>query len=105
MTNSWHQVASADEIEVEDVIQVKVLDKVLAVYNAKGNYYATHDLCTHGHACLSDGVVIGDRIECPLHQGRFHIPSGKPDGAPVSIPIETFPVKVVDGQIYVQIVE
>lgn len=103
MSDNWHRVAAADEIEEEDVIQVVVGDHVLAVYNVGGKYYCTSDICTHGQAPLSEGVVIDDIIECPLHQGRFHIPTGAAKGAPVSLPLDTYETKVEDGKVYVRL--
>jgi 3-phenylpropionate/trans-cinnamate dioxygenase ferredoxin subunit len=47
--------------------------------------------------------VIDDIIECPLHQGRFHIPTGAPKGAPVHLPLRTYPVKVEGGEVFVGI--
>jgi nitrite reductase/ring-hydroxylating ferredoxin subunit len=40
-------------------------------------------------------------VECPLHQGRFHIPTGKAMGAPVTVDIATFPVKIEGADILV----
>jgi 3-phenylpropionate/trans-cinnamate dioxygenase ferredoxin component len=38
-----------------------------------------------------------------LHQGRFHIPTGRAGSGPVSVALKTYPVKVEDGTVYVQI--
>jgi len=109
MTNSlgddWHFAGNARDFEDEDVEQVKVGSLAIAVYRAKGQFYATQDLCTHERAFLSDGVVIDCIVECPFHQGRFDVRTGKAMGAPVIVPLKTYPLKVVDGLIYVQISE
>ena len=99
----WHLVATIEDVPEEDVIQVVVGDQFFALYNVNGEFFATDNLCTHQHARLSDGFVIDDIIECPLHQGRFHIPSGKPKGAPVSVALDTYATKVEDGKVYVRI--
>jgi MocE subfamily Rieske [2Fe-2S] domain protein len=99
----WHFAGLAENFEDEDVEQVKVGPLAIAVYRAKGEFYATQDLCTHEHAYLSDGVVIDCIVECPFHQGRFDIRDGEPEGAPVIYPLKTYPVRVVDGRIYVQV--
>jgi hypothetical protein len=31
--------------------------------------FATDNLCTHAQACLTDGTLSGDIVECPLHGG------------------------------------
>ena len=54
---------------------------------------------------LSDKLtdVIGDIIECPLHQGRFHIPSGGARSAPACRNLRTYPVRVEDGSIFISL--
>jgi MocE subfamily Rieske [2Fe-2S] domain protein len=100
---NWHLAGMAGDFEDEDVEQVWVGDLAIAVYRADGEFYATQDLCTHEHAFLSDGVVIGCVVECPFHQGRFDVRNGKALGAPVIVPLKTYPVKVADGRVYVQV--
>ena len=99
----WHPAGMAADFEDEDVEQAKVGSLAIAVYRAKGKFYATQDLCTHEHAYLSDGVVVDCIVECPFHQGRFDVRTGKAMGAPVIVPLKTYPVQVVDGRIYVQV--
>ena len=99
----WHEAGNAADFEDEDVEQHWIGDLAVAVYRAKGKFYATQDVCTHEHAYLSDGVVVDCIVECPFHQGRFDVRNGAALGAPVIIPIETFPVEVVDGRIYVKV--
>ena len=98
MAEEWHLVASTDDIEEEDVLGVNVEGTAVAVYNVKGEFYATENVCTHAFAFLSEGIVIDDIIECPVHQGRFHIPTGKPKGAPVSVALDTYATKVETGR-------
>lgn len=100
---SWHLVCDADEIDEEDVIRFDRGDKTYAVCNTPKGFYATDGVCTHEEAHLAEGLVIGDVIECPLHQGRFHIPSGKAKSPPVCVDLKTYPVKVEGGQIFIQL--
>ena len=100
--DGWHRVGPADDIGEEDVIRFDLGRRTFAVYNTPSGYYATDGVCTHEKANLADGLVIGDIIECPLHQGRFHIPSGRAKSPPVCVDLKTYPVKVEDGQVYIQ---
>jgi nitrite reductase/ring-hydroxylating ferredoxin subunit len=43
-------------------------------------------------------------IECPMHQGIFNIKSGKAISPPACNDLQTYPVKVEDGKIYIQLV-
>ena len=78
-------------------------DRTYAVYNTEAGFFATDGLCTHEDQHLADGLVIDDVIECPLHQGRFHIPTGKAAAAPVCIDLQTYPVQVIDGEIFIKL--
>ena len=101
--SEWHIVCAVDDIDEEDVIEFKHGDKSYAVYNTEKGFFATDGICTHEHQELADGLVIGTVIECPLHQGRFEITSGKALGAPVCIDLETYRVKVEDHEILIEL--
>jgi ethylbenzene dioxygenase ferredoxin subunit len=63
----------------------------VAVYRVDGQFYATHDTCTHATASLSEGEIVdGDLIACPVHDGMFHIPTGQAVGFPCEVDIQTF---------------
>lgn len=97
----WHKVANASELPPGEMKQVQIGQRYVALYNVDGTIYATDDICSHADASLSAGFLEGDVVECPLHQGRFHIPTGKALCAPVTVDIATFPVKVEGADILV----
>jgi 3-phenylpropionate/trans-cinnamate dioxygenase ferredoxin component len=97
----WHHVCAADDIEEEDVIEFNRDGKMYAVYHTPSGFYATAGLCTHETARLTEGLVFGEIIECPMHMGRFHIPTGAAKGAPVCINLVTYPVKVEGGKVFI----
>ena len=99
----WHLVCAADEIDDEDVIRFDHGDRTFAVDNTPKGFFATDGVCTHEGADLTGGLVIGDIIECPLHQGRFHIPSGKAKSPPVCIDLRTYPVRVEGGKVFIDV--
>ena len=101
--NGWHRVGPASDIDEEDVMRFDLDERTFAVYNTDRGFFATDGLCTHEEQHLAEGLVIDDIIECPLHQGRFHIPTGKAKGAPVCVDLNTYPVKIVDGEIFIRV--
>ena len=103
MSDNWHLVGPADDIDEEDVMRFDLGDRSFAVYNTEKGFYATDGICTHEDQHLADGNVIGTVIECPLHQGRFDIISGKAKSAPVCVDLRTYPVKVEGGALYIQV--
>jgi nitrite reductase/ring-hydroxylating ferredoxin subunit len=90
----WHEVAKTSEVPEGEALRVQVGEEPIAIYNLNGTFYATHDICTHALAHLSDGYVEGDCVECPLHGGVFHIPTGKAVSGPVQKPVRIFSIKV-----------
>lgn len=100
---TWHRVAARGDVHPDAPVQVKVGENLIALYDIDGAVYATSDICTHAFACLSEGFQEGDMIECPLHEGRFHIPTGKAQGAPVTVDLKVYPVKVDGDDILVEV--
>ncbi len=103
MAENWHFAIDADQVDDEDVMPAIVEGKEIAIYNVEGTFFATNDLCTHGAAKLSEGIVIGDVIECPLHQGLFCVRDGEAMGAPAVENVKSYATKVEDGKVYVEI--
>jgi naphthalene 1,2-dioxygenase system ferredoxin subunit len=102
-TPNWVDAMSADELPTDDVIARTVAGRDLAFYGVEGEVFATDNLCTHGHARLCDGFLLGHEIECPIHQGRFDIRDGRPTCEPVTEPVRTHPVRIEGGRVFVQI--
>jgi nitrite reductase/ring-hydroxylating ferredoxin subunit len=97
----WYEVARTSDLAPGEVMYVEVGSDPVALINLEGEFYALHDMCTHEDASLSDGEVIGDEIECPMHGGAFEIRTGLPANFPVVVPVETFEVKVVGDTVLV----
>lgn len=87
----------------DDVIEVAIGDRLLAIYRTREGYFATDSLCSHERAHLAEGLVIGNIIECPRHQGRFDVRDGSPKGPPASRPLCTHAVRITDGCVHVEI--
>lgn len=94
MTDKWIDAMARDDVPEGDVIGIRVAGKEIAVYDVEGEVFATDNLCTHGAARMSDGFLEGREIECPLHQGRFDVCTGKAMCAPLTENIRTYPVKI-----------
>lgn len=100
----WIRVIAKANIESNEGIGTAVVaGHRIAIFCAEGQYYATSDTCTHGNASLSEGYLDGHLIECPLHQGLFDVRTGEAVGPPCTDAVRSFPVKLDDGFICVQI--
>lgn len=93
----WVRACDTDDVEPEDVIRFDHAGRTFAIYRSEaGDWYATDGLCTHEAVHLADGLVMGDTIECPKHNGRFDYRTGQAKGAPVCVNLQSYPVRV-DG--------
>ncbi len=98
----WKCIAKLPSLSEEDMLAAKLDGKDIAVFKLGDRYYAASNICSHQYALLTDGYLDGDVIECPLHQGRFHIPSGKALGDPVTEDLAVYPVRVENDEIQVE---
>ena len=101
MSVNWMDVLALDLVPEADVTSVIVDGREIALYEVKGEVFATDNLCTHGAARMSDGFLEGREIECPLHQGRFDVCTGKAMCAPLTQDIRVYPVRIENKRVLV----
>lgn len=78
---------------------------VLIARTKEGGLHALHGVCTHAYARLDEGRLRGNRVICPLHGAGFDVCTGRVLSSPARTPLPTYAVRVVDGQIEVQVSE
>jgi 3-phenylpropionate/trans-cinnamate dioxygenase ferredoxin component len=101
---TWVEACAADDIEEEDVVAFESDGKDYALYRSEDDeYYASDGHCTHERQLLCDGLVMDGVIECPKHNGRFDVRTGKALGAPVIENLRTYPVKIESGTVFVDV--
>lgn len=102
--DGWVEIGAASELDREDVLRFDHGDQTYAVYRtAHDQYHATDGYCTHGNTHLGTGWVKGTLIECPKHNGRFDIRDGSPQRPPVCIALRTYPVRVDNGKLFLNV--
>jgi naphthalene 1,2-dioxygenase ferredoxin component len=102
-TEKWTDAAALDDVPEGDVIGIILADKEIALYEVEGEIYATDNFCTHGAARLSYGFLEGREIECPLHQGRFDVCTGKALCAPLTQNIRIYPTRIENNRIFLNL--
>lgn len=90
----WIDVAESTALLEGEVLGVAVGELPIALFRLADGVFALRDLCSHGHARLSEGFVEGDCIECPLHQGLIGIRDGAPCSAPITEPVQTIQARI-----------
>lgn len=62
--------------------------------------YAIDDRCPHKGGPLSQGIVHGASVTCPLHNWVISLETGEAEGADEGC-VRTIPAKVEDGTLYI----
>src|ERR1700733_555120 len=103
MTDDWIDACGVEDIHEEDVLSFDHKGQAIAIYRSpEDTFHATDGICTHEHANLADGLVVGELIECPKHNGRFDYKTGRARRAPACVDLRTYPVKVQDGRVLIR---
>jgi len=101
----WIDVATESELPRGSRKVVATPFAEIAVFNLNGEFFAIEDICTHDGGELASGVCEGDQIICPRHGARFCIRDGRSLTPPAYENIDTFPVRVENGMVQVDLEE
>ncbi|MFL9868139.1 non-heme iron oxygenase ferredoxin subunit [Paraburkholderia fungorum] len=74
----------------------------VVLFNIEGTIHAIDDSCPHQGASVANGRLDGCVLSCPAHGLRFDLRTGCMPGA-VGLSLTTFPVRVIDGQLFVSL--
>jgi nitrite reductase/ring-hydroxylating ferredoxin subunit len=103
MAESVVRVCAQADVAPDSAKAFEVGDRRLAVFNIGGTFYVTDDECTHAAASLAEGMLDGDVIECCLHFGAFHIPTGAVKAPPASVALRTYKVELQGDDVFVDL--
>jgi len=82
---------------------VKVGGMELALFRlSDGRIYALENRCPHKGGDLSQGIVSGEFVFCPLHDWKISVKDGKVQ-APDHGCVKTYKVEIENGRIYIQL--
>ena len=90
------RVAGRGDVPAGEMLIVEVAGEEIVLANVDGQIYAFGNGCTHRGGPLGEGLLEGDEVECPFHQGRFNVKTGEAVQEPPTEPIPTYQVQL-DG--------
>ena len=104
MNKNWIEVGSLDDIPVQGSRVVKTEGGDIAIFRTEGDeVFALQDKCPHKGGPLSQGIVHGKKVACPLHNWNIKL-----DGGDVVAPDEgctaSYPVKIEAGKVMLCVV-
>ena len=99
------EVAAADEFPPGSSKILRHGSLFVGVYNCGGELYAIEDRCSHDDGPLCEGDWDEDmcRVICPRHGSAFDLATGAPHSLPATEPVPTYPVRVADGVVVVEL--
>jgi nitrite reductase/ring-hydroxylating ferredoxin subunit len=101
---NWVRVAALSELPSGTMICVEPAGEPIAIYHLEdGSYCATDAICSHQYALLTDGLLEGDMVECPLHAAQFNVRNGKALCEPAEIDLKTYEVRTEGEDIFLKL--
>ena len=98
---NWVSIGSINDIPRQGARCVKNGDMTIAVFRtADDRVFALEDKCPHKNGPLSEGIVHGQSVTCPLHNWVFDLNTGEAQGADEGR-IETYQVRLEAGRILI----
>ncbi len=96
-------VTAAGNIAEKSFCSFVVNGTSIVLCRFRDEYFALENRCSHAFSTFDEGRMRGYRLMCPLHGASFDIRDGSCTGAPASQPIRSFPLRITDGTIEVDV--
>ncbi|MFW2586914.1 nitrite reductase small subunit NirD [Sagittula sp. SSi028] len=78
---SWIDICALDDIPLRGARKLKTAMGCVAVFRtAEAEVFAASDTCPHKAGPLSEGIVHGQSVTCPLHNWVFDLNTGQAKG-------------------------
>lgn len=100
----WRLVCPLEEIPLlgSRVVNRATGGAIAIFRNAEGEVFALHDKCPHKGGPLSQGIVSGRTVTCPLHSWKIGFEDGQAVAPDVGA-CTRFEVKVENGQVFLAV--
>jgi nitrite reductase (NADH) small subunit len=99
----WTRITSTDNVPPREGRSVAVGGLELAIFNLGERFATIQNECPHKGGPLCDGIISGTTVVCPLHGWGFDLNTGGAVRASLPVCLTTFPTRVEDGVILVDI--
>jgi 3-phenylpropionate/trans-cinnamate dioxygenase ferredoxin subunit len=103
--SALHSVCSADQLPEGETRIVEAEGRKIGVFNCGGELFAIEDRCSHDDGPLAEGPfdAAACTVECPRHGSLFDLRTGRPRSLPAYAPVDTFEVRVDDGDVKLEV--
>jgi nitrite reductase (NADH) small subunit len=99
ISGNWLDIGAVEDVPLRGARVVKAPPGDIAIFRAAdGTLFALRDRCPHKGGPLSQGIVHGHAVTCPLHNWVISLIDGKAQGADKGC-TPTIPLKIENGRI------
>jgi nitrite reductase/ring-hydroxylating ferredoxin subunit len=98
----WVRIAAAEELAPGTCGEYVAGDRMVALFNVDGRFYALDGICPHQGGPLGKGELCGAIVTCPWHGFQFDVTTGQHQTSKTLVH-PTFPVKVEAGDVFVEV--
>jgi nitrite reductase (NADH) small subunit len=98
----WIRVTSTKNIPLREGRSVRIGNDEIAIFNLGDRFAAVDNACPHRGGPLCDGIVSGKTVTCPLHGYKVCLDTGHIVKPEMPVRVETYPVRIEDGDIFVE---
>jgi nitrite reductase/ring-hydroxylating ferredoxin subunit/uncharacterized membrane protein len=102
LPDEWTQVLGDAELAEGRLRGASANGQPIVIVRVRGRVHALADRCVHRGGSLSEGELVGDCVECPLHGSRFRLEDGSVERGPAAYPQPVYDVRVDQGGIAVR---
>jgi nitrite reductase (NADH) small subunit len=105
MKNNWIKICPIEEIPKLGARVVRRFEGDIAVFRtSEDEVFALRDKCPHKGGPLSQGIVYGKRVACPLHNWSINLDDGSVVEPDVGC-AHRYPCKVEEGVVFLDPIE
>lgn len=104
MTTQWVRITNCSNIPLREGRSIRIGSREIAVFNLGDRFLAVENRCPHKGGPLSEGIVSGNMVVCPLHSWKIDLECGavkKP--ADIGACVQTFATRVEDGIVSIEL--
>ncbi|MCE1172899.1 nitrite reductase small subunit NirD [Zoogloea sp.] len=103
--SEWKKICAVSDVPVlgSRVVESETEGRIAIFRNSADQVFAVRDRCPHKHGPLSQGIVHGTTVTCPLHSWKIQLDDGLVVPPDVGC-VKPYPIKVEDGQVYLSLI-
>lgn len=100
---TWQKICNLNEIPKLGARVVHTNNKEIGVFRTEDDrVFAINNTCPHKAGPLSQGIIYGDKVACPLHSWKINLVDGKAE-EPDEGKVACYATKIEDDMVYLEI--